>query len=127
MADTTSIDRDLTKAHHALIPKVEAVLADVNGHLAGTGWELRVFEVTRTPARQLWLFNHGASKIKTARGPHCKRPPEAVDVVFWHEGRWCWPLLNDPKWTLVDKSAKAHNLRRISWDKPHLELKPADR
>lgn len=127
MGNPQAIDRDLKKAHKVLQNKVTAVIADVNGHLKGTGWELRVYEVYRAPERQLWLYNHGMSKIKTARGKHCRTPTEAVDVVFWHDGQWVWPPLNDPKWALVDKSAKAHNLRRITWDKPHLELKPEDR
>lgn len=112
----------LELVHPVLLRKVLAVLHDVRPKLP-RDWELEVFETHRTPERQRWLFDHGRSKIRSAKGKHCQSPAEAVDVVFKYKGRWTWDA---PYWTLVDRSAVAHNLRRITWDKPHLELKAED-
>jgi hypothetical protein len=119
----TDICRDLSSVHPTLVRKAQAVLTDVNAQLPDD-WKLCIFETFRSPARQLMLFQQGKSKIRTARGKHCQHPAEAVDVVFQHHGQWTW---ESPYWQLVDASAVAHNLRRIAWDKPHLELKAADR
>jgi hypothetical protein len=127
----TDIYRGMDTVHPHLVPKVYAVLNEVNAHLP-SGWVLCIFETSRTAERQLMLFRTGKSKIKTAKGKHCVKPQaEAVDVVFKHGGQWTWedPVCSDGRrgWALVDSSAKGHNLRRISWDRPHLELKPEDR
>jgi hypothetical protein len=115
--------------HPVLRRKAAAVLRDVNPQLP-PGWELAVFETYRPPARQSALFRKGTSLLRRG-SKHSRRPAEAVDVVFRRDGQWSWvaPTCADGRtgWDLVDASAKAHHLRRILWDKPHLELREEDR
>ena len=126
----TGICRDLKYVDIEFQPKVLAVLADVNDALAKKGLSakirLAIFETQRSEARQKILFRDGYSK--TLKSKHMESPCKATDVVFQRytsktgKWEWYWPALDSWEWDLVDSSAKAHNIDRIAWDAPHLEM-----
>lgn len=118
---------DIKLCHPLLQRKIPALLKEVNAHMPA-GWELILFETYRSREQQLAYYKAGTSKLKF--GKHCLMPCEAADFVFKHMGIITW---NAPQvklrgrvisgWDILDLSAEAHNLHRISWDKPHVELK----
>lgn len=115
------------EVHPVLLRKVLAVLSDIRCRLPD-GWELDIYETYRSPQRQLKLYRSGVSKVKF--GKHNLKPCEAVDIVFKYNGSWTWnaPILfGKPGWTVVENCKALHNLRIISWDKPHCELKAEDK
>lgn len=129
---STAICRDLDYVHPELLPKVQAVITDVNSHLDTQQWRLAIFETARSRARQQSLVKAGTSM--TMNSKHCLVPSEAVDVVFQRNDArrgwtWVWPPADDPKWALVESSAVAHGIHRLrrngkTWDHPHLQYRP---
>lgn len=125
----SGICRDLQYVDEAFQPKVLAVLSDVNGNLTAKGLDksirLAIFETARSLARQKVLYRDGFSK--TMKSKHLEVPCRATDVVFQRYSTrtgkwdWYWPSLDSWEWKLVDNSAKAHGITRISWDAPHLQ------
>ncbi len=136
------ICRDPKRLHPVLRRKVYAVLADLAPRLP-PGWALAIFETLRTPARQAGLVAAGTSKtLKSAHLPHqlpvreegedepTVRPVAcACDLVWKHRGRWTWTapkIGGEDGWAVMRRSARAHGLRLISWDMPHVELPRED-
>ena len=124
MTAYAEIKRDMSCVHKDLASKTQSILKSVNKHCP-SGWEIAVFETCRTTERQKKLVQDGYSK--TMKSKHLKRPSEAVDLVWKHNGKWSWesPRLTNGKdgWGYLEELKKAEGLRIISWDKPHLELK----
>lgn len=126
---STEICRDISYLAADFQPKVLAVISDVNGNLKKRGLSdklrLAVFETKRSSARQEMLFKQG--RTKTHNSKHEEEPCKAADVVFQkynqrtNNWEWFWPMSGSWEWKLVDSSAAAHNIKRISWDAPHLQ------
>lgn len=132
------ICRDPRRLHPVLRRKVMAILRDLAPRMPA-GYQLRIFETLRTPARQAALVEAGASKtMKSAHLPHQLPVREegeeeptvravacACDLVWKYQGRWTWmaPMIDgEDGWAVMRRSARAHGLRLISWDMPHVEL-----
>ena len=109
--------------------KVLAVVADVNAWLENNGfagWQLGVFETSRTLAQQkVYLARGTTHTLKSKHIPDAQGVVHAADVVFVSpQGNWSWGNGgHDPRWGAVMNAKKAHNVaaKGLEWDKPHCQ------
>jgi len=98
--------------------KILVVLKD----LKVAGFRPVVFETYRSAARQLKLFNEGASKLKTG-GMH--QYGVACDLYYANDKDVVQkPVASVPFYHTMRKKADEIGLFYISWDWPHLQLVP---
>jgi hypothetical protein len=117
------INRDTSRVERTLLKKVKKVIEIVNKQLP-SGWELAIFETSRTTERQQVLFKQHVTKtLKSKHIPDKTGTCHAVDVVFMYQKNWVWSC---NFWHLVEEAKLANGIRIIKSptfvDHPHCEL-----
>jgi len=117
------INRDTSRVDRTLLRKVNAVITDVNAQLP-SGWEIAIFETSRTTNRQQALFKQRTTRtLKSKHIPDKNGIVNAVDLVFKYQGNWCWSC---NFWHLVESAKINHGIKIIESqtfiDHPHCEL-----
>ena len=110
-----------------LHPVFRTALTELISDLQRQEIPLYVFEATRTPVRQAYLFAQG----RTRPGPLVTYAEPwrsyhqfglAADMVFGGPGKWTW---NEPKkgmWKKFHELAKKRGLMPLDFETPHIQL-----
>jgi peptidoglycan LD-endopeptidase CwlK len=115
--------RDLNELH----PTVRAKVADVLADLQKAQLPFDVFEAYRLPSRQRKLFRQGGvTKADAWESYH--QYGMAVDLVLKENGGWSWRTDGGrlAMWDRMNAIGRAHGLKPLSWEKPHLQLDDVD-
>lgn len=99
--------------------RLEAFLADAR--LKDLG--LHVFETTRSPARQDWLYDQGRSRpgkrvTRSRAWESWHQYGVAVDLAFFHDRRWSW----EGPWDLVIDVVNDYGFETLSFEKAHIQI-----
>lgn len=91
------------------------------------GWDAKIFEFERSPAKQEAAFARGASKARAWQSPH--QYGLAVDIIHRTRG---WPPFKDRFWADLNATVRAVGTKYKcnlthgydwGWDAAHIELK----
>ncbi|KJR43135.1 Peptidase M15B and M15C, D,D-carboxypeptidase VanY/endolysins domain protein [Candidatus Magnetoovum chiemensis] len=121
-----SIDNALKNLHPLLRGKITALMQKLDVE----NLPFKLFEGYRSPQRQRELYSKGrsvAGKIVTNAKPWSSYHQYglAVDFVLYINGKWSWDTNGDKGkwWDKLHELAKNIGLERLSFEKPHLQLK----
>jgi len=118
-------DADPLRLH----PTVRSAVAATLQALHAENIPFRVFEGFRSPERQNWLYAQGRTRsgeivTKAEAWQSYHQYGLAVDLVLFRDNAWSWSDSGTDAayWTRMHDIARAHGLRPLSFEAPHVEF-----
>lgn len=123
VVDLSKANRDVT----LLAPFVQKKLSLALAECEELGYQIKVVETYRSPARQDFLYEKGRTqpgkKVTYAKGfMSLHNYALAVDVCFWDGRKYWWPKADDSLWDRVQDVFEKHGFESLKFERAHFQI-----